>query len=209
MIFPPFLIIRCCSDAAFGISTFVYSRRRPFHPKKLAVLVKQLPTSMQRTLELEQAVEGVLDAAVAQGGKLAEPAAKPVEEPAAKPAGGMEGPLATVIRSKGFVWLATHHAAAVYWSHAGDHFELKNVGTWWAEADPSILPGGQLPPAVQQDFEGEFGDRRQEIVFIGVAMDEDAITAALDRCLLDDNEVEKYKEHFAMKSKEQLAMKST
>ena len=119
------------------------------------------------------------------------------ETVAAVAAGGVAGPLSTVIRSKGFVWLATHHMAAVYWSHAvssatallsflrylcvavplsdpclttgaralpqGDHFELKNVGTWWAEADPAVLPGGKLPPAVADDFEGEFGDRRQEV----------------------------------------------
>ena len=95
------------------------------------------------------------------------------------------GPLSTVIRSKGFSWLATHHMAAIYWSHAGTHFELKNVGTWWASADVATLPGGKLPDAVAEDFEGEFGDRRQEIVFIGVNMNEEAITAALDGALTD------------------------
>jgi G3E family GTPase len=75
--------------------------------------------------------------------------------------------------------------AAIYWSHAGTHFELKNVGTWWASADVATLPGGKLPDAVAEDFEGEFGDRRQEIVFIGVNMNEEAITAALDGALTD------------------------
>lgn len=73
------------------------------------------------------------------------------------------------------------------------------------------------------DFEGEYGDRRQEVVFIGVGMDEvrekhtcrrlplpfrvfpllpyngsqqAAITAALDGCLLGPDEMVKYKEHF-------------
>ena len=101
-----------------------------------------------------------------------------------------------MIRSKGFAWLATHHQAAIYWSHAGTHFELKNVGTWWASADVKTLPGGKLPTAVEADFDGEFGDRRQEIVLIGVGMDRPAIEAALDACLLTDAEVLKYRQHF-------------
>ena len=58
------------------------------------------------------------------------------------------------------------------------------------------LPGGKLPTAVEADFDGEFGDRRQEIVLIGVGMDRPAIEAALDACLLTDAEVLKYRQHF-------------
>jgi G3E family GTPase len=153
----------------------VYARRTPFHPQKLAALVKQLPVTIQHTL----ALQGGLDNAHTH-----------------ESATDRQGPLSTVIRSKGFAWLATHHTAAVYWSHAGDHFELKNVGTWWACANPADLPGGKLPPAVQADFEGEYGDRRQEIVFIGVGMDTMTITASLDECLLHPDEFAKYHEHF-------------
>ena len=39
----------------------------------------------------------------------------------------------------------------------------------------------------------QFGDRRQEIVFIGVEYDEWRIREALDACLLDDNELDKYR----------------
>ena len=43
------------------------------------------------------------------------------------------------------------------------------------------------------NFDGEFGDRRQEIVIIGVTMDQKAIEAALDSALLTDDEMKAYK----------------
>ena len=101
-----------------------------------------------------------------------------------------------MIRSKGFCWLATYHTAALYWSHAGSHFELKNVGSWWAAVKPEALPDGELPEHVVPDFEGEFGDRRQEIIFIGVGLKNDVVTEALDACLLSDDELAQYRKHW-------------
>ena len=40
-----------------------------------------------------------------------------------------------------------------------------------------------------KDFDGEFGDRRQELVFIGVRMDQAAIIKLFDDCLLSDSEL--------------------
>ena len=44
------------------------------------------------------------------------------------PAG--DSPIRTVLRSKGFMWIANGHATAFFWSHAGQHFEIKDEGEW-------------------------------------------------------------------------------
>ena len=102
--------------------------------------------------------------------------------------------LATIVRSKGFLWLATSHDAAYYWSHAGNHFAAELQGRWWA-----TLPEDRFPEDMKQsilaDFDGADGDRRQEIVFIGVGAvaQQTAITEALDACLLNDDEMAAYR----------------
>lgn len=44
------------------------------------------------------------------------------------PAGS--SPIKTVLRSKGFMWIANSHTTAFYWSHAGQHFEIRDEGEW-------------------------------------------------------------------------------
>ena len=188
----------------YGIGSFIYSRRRPFHPVKLSAVIKQLPVSVNDALELNIAAPdsgstpAPVDTAATQpaatgatGGPAAGGAGATTGE-----AGGPDAGLKRVIRSKGFTWLATYHTAALYWSHAGTHFELKNVGSWWAAVEPQNLPDGQVPAHVLKDFEGEFGDRRQEIIFIGMKLDQAKIVKALDDCLLTDAEFVQYRKHW-------------
>jgi G3E family GTPase len=125
----------------YGVSSFVYRARRPFHPQRLMDMLEG------------HALDGV-------------------------------------IRSKGFVWLATRHNMVGVWSQAGEVIALDYGGEWWANTPADEFPDDPaLVAEIRRHFEGEYGDRRQELVIIGVGMNREAITAALDMCLLTDAEM--------------------
>jgi G3E family GTPase len=91
-----------------------------------------------------------------------------------------------VLRSKGFFWVAADHRIAYEWAQAGGVSEVKPVGMWWA-AVPREHWGqtdGERPDE-KANWHLRFGDRAQELVFIGQRMDEGALRARLDACLLD------------------------
>lgn len=95
-----------------------------------------------------------------------------------------------VIRAKGFFWLASRHNHAGIWSQAGHVFRDDLAGRWWAS-----LPRDEWPeePVAREEIrrlhEEPYGDRRQELVFIGAGMDRATIEQRLDHCLLDDVEM--------------------
>jgi len=94
-----------------------------------------------------------------------------------------------VIRSKGFFWLASRMDFAASWSQAGGACRHGAAGLWWAAVDASEWPD---TPEARREIEammtGPHGDRRQELVFIGIDMDEMALRARLDACLLTRDE---------------------
>ena len=104
-------------------------------------------------------------------------------------------PFRGVLRSKGWCWLNTAPAVAGFWSHAGRSVELEQAGAWWVtKTDEEIreqLGDGarykEAKAAVAAN-PNAYGDCRQDLVFIGVEMDEDAIRKALDNCLLQTKE---------------------
>jgi len=51
-----------------------------------------------------------------------------------------DSPVKSVIRSKGFMWMSSSHATAYYWSHAGQHFEIRDEGDWWAAVPDEEWP---------------------------------------------------------------------
>ena len=97
-------------------------------------------------------------------------------------------PLHGVLRSKGFVWLASRPDQAGHWSHAGRVLDVEAAGAWWATLPAEERPEG-WEDVGEEGWHPEHGDRRQEIVFIGRGMDRAALTGALDACLLTDAEM--------------------
>ena len=120
----------------YGITSFVYRARAPFHPKR---------------------VHEVLN-----------------------------GPLPGVIRAKGHFWIASRPDWVAEFSLAGPMSSIAPLGRWWAAVPRERWP--THPDALAEihgKWQEPWGDRRQELVFIGIGLDPAALTERLDAALLD------------------------
>lgn len=95
-----------------------------------------------------------------------------------------------VIRSKGYFWLASRPEYAAMWSQAGAVARQGYAGRWWVSVPRTEWPqdADSLNFIAEQWQEGT-GDARQELVFIGIEMDEKSVRAALDHALLTPQEM--------------------
>lgn len=127
----------------YGISSFTFRARRPFHPLRL----------------MECLNSGEWD---------------------------------SVIRSKGYMWLATRHDHGCMWSQAGTSCRLEPAGKWLATVPEEEWPvtGDEGRELLRKQLVGEYGDRRQEFVVIGQNIDVEELIERLEDCLLDDEEYE-------------------
>ncbi|CEM06936.1 unnamed protein product [Vitrella brassicaformis CCMP3155] len=161
------------AEKRFGINSFVYSRRRPFHPDRLAKVLAAMP-----------AADNPLAASFRPDGEL-----ETSDD-------GVASVLSRLFRSKGFLWLASSDVTCWEWSLAGRHLDFETFGRWWASVSAKDWPE-QWKGKILEDFDGEFGDRRQEIVFIGreVAQSDNRqqLESALDDALLSDEELSVYR----------------
>jgi len=132
----------------YGIGSFVYRRKKPFHPERFLDYVKtKFPSN--------------------------------------------------IIRSKGLFWIASRSDQALVWSTAGGSVKTDPAGVWWASMpfteriNYSAFVNNQQH--IESDWGADFGDRKIELVFIGQNLDVKSIVQDLDNCLLDDFEIEKWK----------------
>jgi G3E family GTPase len=96
--------------------------------------------------------------------------------------GGLPGGL---LRAKGFFWVAERSADIGFLSVAGGRARREWVGTWAAALRESgVISEAQITAEARAKWAEPHGDRRQELVFIGTGLDETAMRAKLDACLL-------------------------
>lgn len=92
----------------------------------------------------------------------------------------------SVIRCKGVCYFKENPDMSYLFEQAGRQKSLKEAGRWYAtapEEDLEVLLARD--PGLMRDWDPEYGDRMQKLVFIGQKMDRAAITAQLDACLAD------------------------
>jgi len=93
------------------------------------------------------------------------------------------------VRSKGYFWLASRPTMVGSWSQAGAVVRHELAGLWWAAVPRDRWPQDEEGlAAIRARWDDAVGDAQQELVLIGIDMDEAALRARLDACLLNDTE---------------------
>ena len=124
----------------YGIKSFVYRARRPFHPQRFYDFINS----------------------------------------------EWKG----VVRSKGYFWLASNPEFAASWSQAGAMARHGVACYWWATVPDEHWPEDQQSrDEIIRNWDERTGDARQEIVMIGMDMDEQGLIQQFDQCLLTDVEM--------------------
>lgn len=99
----------------------------------------------------------------------------------------LNGPLPGVIRAKGHFWIATRPDWVAEFSLAGALSSVKPLGKWWATIPQERWPDHpQALSYIRNHWAEPFGDRRQELVFIGSGIDWPTLSAGLEACLVPD-----------------------
>lgn len=97
----------------------------------------------------------------------------------------LNGDMPGVIRAKGHFWIASRPDWAVEFSLAGAISTVTPLGGWWASVPRERWPTHPEALAeLKHVWQEPWGDRRQELVFIGSGMDQRALTAGLDAALV-------------------------
>ena len=98
-----------------------------------------------------------------------------------------------VIRSKGLFWLASRPDQALIWGQAGGSLRADSAGVWWAsmtfEKRSRHMAFVENQAGIESDWDTTFGDRKNELVFIGQDLDRTQIITELNACLVDDADI--------------------
>jgi G3E family GTPase len=99
----------------------------------------------------------------------------------------VEAGLPGLLRAKGYFWTQERPDEMGFLSVAGGATRYEFLSYWWAALVENGRVGlAQRPELIAALWAEPHGDRRQELVFIGVGLDEPAVRTALDGCLIHD-----------------------
>jgi G3E family GTPase len=93
----------------------------------------------------------------------------------------------SIIRAKGLCYFTQNPDVCYLFEQAGKQIGLKNVGQWFATMPEEQLEQMMIQdPVLRRDWDDNYGDRMQKLVFIGQHLDREEIAKALDACLVDE-----------------------
>ncbi|MNK45085.1 putative metal chaperone YciC [compost metagenome] len=102
-----------------------------------------------------------------------------------------------IIRSKGIFYLAAMPEQAINFSQAGGSLRIDLAGVWWASMSKNermqYADYLENEAEIHAEWDSDFGDRKNELVFIGQEMDSNVLKASLETCLLSPAEIADYK----------------
>lgn len=188
----------------YNMRNFVYSQLRPFHPFRLFELIydkfilqlehpddeEECEDSEEEDEDMDMDTESIDSAYETVDVEYPEmpPAEVAMENKRKHPT------LGRLFRSKGEFFLATRPHRCGEWSQARPILRLEGGRPWFITLPSEEYTTGdaEIDTLVLHDMKrgGEWGDRRQEIVFIGENLDRQGIASFLDKCLLTDTEFE-------------------
>ena len=170
-------------EKRFGISSFVYRARRPFHPGRL------LDTFLNPYFIKDEIYEGQ-----EKGGSGLNSHLDKLQTQASIIQEKRVNFMGELLRSKGFVWIATTNDIMGNLNQAGNIISIRAEQHWMCEIR-ELWEGTPSEHLVRKDMTNKNGeelpyaDRRQELVFIGIKLKHEEIQQALDQCLLNDDEM--------------------
>ena len=89
-----------------------------------------------------------------------------------------------VLRCKGMCYFAEEYDMCYLFEQAGKQFNLRKAGEWFATMPKEELMQLMADDAqLRKDWDDQYGDRMQKLVFIGQHLDKKALQKALDNCL--------------------------